>query len=98
MLPPFQESAVMKKQTLSIFFLLLAFSAASIAQGLGSIVGTLTDPSGAVLPGAKITAVEAGTGLNRTAVTDSQGYYVIPSLKPAQYSVSAEASGFRTSR
>jgi len=86
------------KRTISSLFLLLAFSAVSFAQGLGSIVGTVTDPSGALLPGAKITVVEAGTGLTRTAVTDSQGYYVIPSLKPAQYSVSAEASGFRTSK
>ena len=82
-----------------LFFLLLwGLSVPSFAQGLGSIVGTVTDPSGALLPGAKITVTETGTGLTRTAVTDSQGYYVIPSLNPAQYLVSAEASGFRTSK
>ena len=88
----------MKKHSVTICFLFLLLSTAGFAQGLGSIVGTVSDSSGAVLPGAKITAVEAGTGLSRSAVADSQGYFVIPSLKPAQYSVSAEASGFRTSK
>ena len=81
-----------------VLILLIGANVPSLAQGLGSIVGTITDPSGAVLPGAKITAVEAGTGLSRTGVTDSQGYYVIPGLKPAEYMVSAEASGFRTAK
>src|SRR5690348_16599446 len=90
--------ATMKKHLLAVCFLVLLLSSISFAQGLGSIVGTVTDSSGAVIPGAKITVLEAGTGLNRTAVADSQGYYVVPSLKPAQYLVSAEASGFRTSK
>src|SRR6185312_14079659 len=94
----YSRRARMKKHLLAICFLVLLLSTLSFAQGLGSIVGTISDSSGAVLPGAKITAVEAGTALSRTAVADSQGYYVIPSLKPAQYSLSAEASGFRTSK
>jgi len=66
----------------------------SYAQGLGSIVGTVTDPSGGVVASAKITAKEAGTGFAREATTDEHGYYVIPSLRPAAYSVSVEARGF----
>src|SRR5207248_6275480 len=93
-----RESAVMKKQAWLLMFFLLSFSAVSLAQGLGSIVGTVTDPSGAVLSGAKITATEIGTGLVRATTADSQGYYVISSLKPAQYMVSIESSGFRTSK
>ena len=88
----------MKKQAWLLLFFLLSFSAVSLAQGLGSIVGTVTDPSGAVLAGAKITATEIGTGLVRTTTADSQGYYVMGSLKPAQYAVSIESSGFRTSK
>src|SRR5438105_15590373 len=93
-----RESAVMKKQAWLLMFFLLSFSAVSLAQGLGSIVGTVSDPSGAVLSGAKITATEIGTGLVRATSADSQGYYVISSLKPAQYTVSIESSGFRTSK
>ena len=88
----------MKKQAWLLMFFLLSFSAVSLAQGLGSIVGTVSDPSGAVLSGAKITATEIGTGLVRATSADSQGYYVISSLKPAQYTVSIESSGFRTSK
>ena len=76
-------------------FCALLFSAFAHAQGLGSIVGTVSDPSGAVVASAKATATEAGTGFSRTAMTDSQGYYVIPSLRPAQYNLSVEATGFR---
>jgi len=68
----------------------------ALAQGLGSVVGTVTDPSGAVVPGAQVKATEAGTGLSRTAATDAQGYYVISALRPADYVVTIEARGFRT--
>jgi hypothetical protein len=88
----------MRRQLSLLLFLVLIAGVASFAQGLGSIVGTVTDPSGAVLAGAKITAVEIGTGLSRSTTADSQGYFVIPSIKPAQYSVSAESSGFRVER
>ncbi len=60
----------------------------SYAQGLGSIVGTVTDPSGAAIASAKVTAKETGTGFVREGGTDDQGYYVIPSLRPAAYLVS----------
>jgi hypothetical protein len=85
----------MKKQVSSLLFFLAVFSAVSFAQGLGSIVGTVSDPSGAVLSGAKITATEIGTGVARSTVSDAQGYYVIPSVKPADYDVTVESTGFR---
>src|SRR5690242_12901246 len=88
----------MKKQAWLLLFFLLSFTAVSFAQGLGSILGTVTDPSGAVLANAKITVTEIGTGLVRATTSDSQGYYVINSLKPAQYQVNIESSGFRTSK
>jgi hypothetical protein len=88
----------MKKQAWSLLFFLLSFSVVSSAQGMGSIVGTVTDPSGAVLAGAKVTATEIGTGLARATTADSQGYFVIPSVKPAEYTVTIESPGFRTER
>jgi len=75
----------MKKQVWFVLLFLLLFSSIALGQGLGSIVGTVTDPSGAVLGGAKITATEIGTGASRTTTADAQGYYIIPSVKPAKY-------------
>ena len=89
---------VMKKFASLLLFFFLVLSSISFAQGLGSIVGTITDPSGAVLPKTRITAIEMGTGISRTTVADLQGYYVIASLKPAQYLLSIESSGFRTEK
>ena len=70
--------------------------AAMLAQGFGSIVGTVTDSSGAVLPNAKVKITEQATHQVRTTQSDAQGAYVVGSLPPSEYSVSAEASGFRT--
>ena len=64
------------------------------AQGLGTIVGTVTDPSGAVVPNAKVQLVEEGTAASRSAMTDAQGYYVFPSLRPSSYSLSMAMPGF----
>lgn len=80
------------------FFALLFVPLFSQAQGLGSILGTVTDPSGAAVASAKITAKELGTGFVREAVADEQGYYVIPSLRPAVYSLTVEAKGFSTAK
>src|ERR1700740_3509103 len=66
----------------------------SFGQGLGRISGTVTDSSGAAIPGAKVTATRNGTGEATTAMTDGAGAYVFPSLAPAQYTVTATASGF----
>src|SRR5215470_10574068 len=64
-------------------------------QNSASIVGRITDPSGAIVPGANVTAKEVNTGLSRTAVSDQEGYYAIPLLRAAEYTVSIEAQGFR---
>jgi hypothetical protein len=77
-------------------FCLFAFSGTAYAQGFGSIVGNVTDPSGSVIVNARVTVTERGTGFARTAVTDAEGHYVLTSLRPAQYDLSIEAAGFRT--
>src|SRR5579864_1427444 len=93
-----KEKNPMKNSIAMVFAVSLLCSTLCFAQGLGSIVGTVTDKSGAAVNGAKITVVESDTGATRDAVSDTQGYYVVPSLRPAQYSVSARATGFRGSR
>jgi hypothetical protein len=61
----------------------------------GSIVGFAKDPSGGVVPKAKITVKNEGTGLERQTVTNQSGYYVMPNLLPGNYTVVAEAVGFK---
>jgi hypothetical protein len=64
------------------------------AQGLGTILGTVTDPSGAVVPSATVKILDESTTLARTTTTDAQGYYVFPSVRPTLYTLSVETPGF----
>jgi hypothetical protein len=82
-------------------FSLLVFAATAIsasAQGVGAIAGTVTDSSGAVLPGATVTLTSAqGTvGGNREVLSDERGAYQFLRLVPGSYSVKAALQGFKT--
>lgn len=69
---------------------------AAIASGQsfrGSIRGTVTDPSGSVIAGAKVTAKNIGTGLVREATTGADGGYVLAELPAGEYTVTAESAG-----
>ena len=61
-----------------------------------AIVGTVTDPSGAVVTGAKVTLLQVQTGIKRTDTTSSSGDYSFPLLDPGEYSVTVEVKGFKT--
>ncbi len=76
--------------------LLAACVLAARAQSTASLSGTVTDPSGAVVPNAKVTVHSLGTGADRIVLTDSAGLYVVPSLQPGDYRVQATAQGFST--
>ena len=83
--------------------LLMVFSAVlllrpAMAQtsGTGSINGTITDPSGSVVPNAAVTAVNNSTGVKTSATSTSSGYYVLPLLPPGTYTVTVAAAGFAT--
>src|SRR5437867_12546701 len=68
------------------------------ADVTGTILGTVTDPSGANVPGAKVTLSNTGTGFNHQATTDSTGFYQFLSVPVGEnYAVEAEVSGFRKS-
>jgi hypothetical protein len=60
-----------------------------------TIVGTITDPSGAAVPNVKVSATSIETGLVSTAVTSDSGTYVLPELRIGHYDIKAEASGFK---
>jgi hypothetical protein len=65
------------------FLLTVAGASGLFAQGLGTIVGTITDPSGGVIPSAKIRITDEGTSQTRETTANPQGYYVFPSLRPS---------------
>jgi outer membrane receptor protein involved in Fe transport len=76
--------------------LVLLFSSISLAQrDLGTITGTVTDSTGAVVPGATITITNNGTGESSTLKTTAAGDFTRPALLPGTYTVTAEAQGFR---
>src|SRR5215470_9583254 len=66
------------------------------AQATAQISGTVTDSSGAVLPGVEIKATQTETGITRTAITNETGIYVLPSLPLGPYRLEAALAGFRT--
>jgi hypothetical protein len=66
------------------------------AQNAGSLRGTVTDTTGAVLPGVNVTLTNEATKFARTAVTDSKGAYFFSAVEPGSYSLSAAISGFKT--
>lgn len=85
-------------QFASFFPLMILLVAPTLlrAQAVGQILGTVRDPSGAVVPNAKVTATQQGTGFTRSTVTSSSGNYVLPNLTVGTYDVTAEAPGFKT--
>jgi hypothetical protein len=62
----------------------------------GSLLGTVTDSSGARVPGAKVTITEVNTGISRSMQTNESGNYMFPTLEPGTYRVAVERTGFRT--
>jgi hypothetical protein len=85
---------------LLVFLIMLgALVSVSIAQtaGTGAIAGTVTDPGGAVVVGASISVIDGATGETRTAVSASNGTYLVPLLRPATYRVEVSKSGFKVS-
>ena len=61
-----------------------------------SIVGEVTDQSGAAVPGASVTVTNLGTGAQRRTTTSSAGDYSVPNLSPGTYEIRIEKEGFQT--
>ena len=77
--------------------LICAGALTSFAQSdRGTITGTVTDPSGAAVADAKVTAVNTNTGASHETTTTSEGSYTLPELSAAPYKISVEAPGFKT--
>lgn len=81
---------------LAILFTVAAtFSAVRAQTSFGQISGTVTDASGAIVPGANVTAIDPATNFTRSATTDENGFYTITNLPVATYSVAVEAINFK---
>jgi len=80
------------------FFLpaFLLFAVSLHAQFRGGFQGTVTDPSGAVVPDAKVTVTNADTNISRDTTTNGDGVYSVPGLGPGRYNIKVEKTGFTT--
>jgi hypothetical protein len=81
------------------FFLLAVTSVFAYGQAIsvngGSIEGTITDPSGAAIPGASVVISSPDTGYSHTLKSDAAGFYSLGPLNPGSYKVMVSATGFK---
>jgi len=90
-----------KRAQTSVCLLAICFICAGTVRAqieTGTIVGTVSDANGAVLPGVKVEIRSAATGVTTTVTTNEAGRYQSPPLKPDSYDISATIEGFKTSR
>src|SRR5260370_16343266 len=78
-----------------LVFLLSVCAVSTHAQFKASIQGTVMDPQGTAVPGAKVTITNQDTGTVRDTVASAEGFYRISELRPGKYTVSVEAAGFK---
>src|SRR6185437_10400346 len=87
---------LLRATALFTFVFVFTFSLPAQIQN-GSFTGTVLDPSGAAIPNAKVTLKNPGTGLSVTATSNQTGLYNARELPPGNYSITAQAQGFKTS-
>ncbi|MGA7521203.1 MAG: TonB-dependent receptor [Acidobacteriaceae bacterium] len=84
---------------LALLLLLFPGTPTAFAQaGRGGISGTISDPTGAIVPGAKVTLLNSATGVSLHAVSSAAGLYAFISLNPGAYQVTVSQSGFTTAQ
>jgi hypothetical protein len=96
----FKEAYQMRKLGLCLALIVLLVSSGRIfgqAGATGTILGTVTDSTGAIIPGVKVTVTNTQTNSAYRTTTGSAGDYQAPSLNPGTYSVAAEMKGFQRS-
>jgi len=83
-----------RKNSFLVGLMLAAFSSITFAQSTATLQGSVTDPSGAVVSGARVTVRNQATAFERIAQTDDAGNYQVAALPPGIYRVEAQAQGF----
>ena len=86
------------KRLLCASIVMLAVTAAQAQVTTATFYGTVTDSSGALIPGATVTLLHAGTGITATKTTDETGNFVFDFLRVGSYTVTIEVAGFKTYR
>jgi hypothetical protein len=95
----FANCGLMSARIFAMLILILGLGASANAQSItGTLVGTVTDQQGAVVPGATIKATAVDTGLAHTAISNAQGEYRIEYLAVGNYVVEVKAKSFKTFR
>ncbi len=91
MIPRFRSSmfAYLASAALTLLSTNAVPSLAQVAGG--TLTGTITDPSGAEVPNARVVIKDAGTGIERTVTTNKDGFYIAANLLPAEYQVTVSA-------
>jgi len=79
----------------ALVFMVLAFSGLTVWGQTGAIVGQVTDPSGAVIPGVSVTVTNTATGIETKSVSNAAGHYELINLQPGPYLLEVEANGFK---
>jgi hypothetical protein len=92
------RGALLMFAALAVVALVLCPSLSNAQILYGSIVGQVTDPQKAALPGVAVTATNTGTGLKLEAVTDSTGNFTFRNLQPGRYDIQAVLTGFKELR
>jgi hypothetical protein len=94
--PPSRQSASHRPYLLFALSVALVSTCGWSQTQLGTVFGTVTDPTGAVIPGANVTVSTVSTGLKRDALTDMKGQYQVIGLPTGKYVVRIEKEGFQT--
>jgi hypothetical protein len=83
------------RRALAVIVLLCGTTLALAQVNSGAVSGVVTDPSGAVIPGATVTITQTTTNLTTVLTTNDRGFYSAPSLRPGSYEVTVRLDGFR---
>ncbi|PYU22253.1 MAG: hypothetical protein DMG32_18685 [Acidobacteria bacterium] len=85
--------------SVAVIWAISLFAAQGYAQVVGATLsGTITDPSGGVIPNAQVSVRNTSTGVTREVTADTAGFYVAPNLLPGSYDVTVTSPGFSTAR
>ena len=93
------KASVIRRVFLGLFFFAVLFAAlgsAAFAQSTAALSGTVTDPTGAAIPNARVVATNQATGVESVTKTDSSGAYLFPSLPIGVYRIEFRATSFQT--
>jgi hypothetical protein len=80
---------------ISALFVLLSATAVFAQTSTGEVNGTLTDPTGAAVPGATVVLINEATKIETVATSNDNGYFIFVNVKPGNYMVRVEKAGFK---